>query len=1058
MMKAQNFTSKGKRYSYSFFPILFLLGILVPWNIVSAQNQTITGTIVASEDQSPLIGVNVLVKGSGSGVVSDFDGRYSILARPSDILIFSYVGYKPQEIKVGDQTKLDVVLSTDVAQLSEVVVTAFGIEREKKAIGYAAQEIDGGELTIAREANVMNSLKGKVAGVHVNSSSAGVGGSSFVTIRGNSSIGGNNQPLYVVDGVPINNDNLGSANIWGGRDYGDGIQNINPDDIESISVLKGPNAAALYGARGSNGVILITTKKSSKKGLGITFNSNLTLETPNVLPSFQNKYAGGYDDDMSAWSSTTIDGVEYPQYPGWMLDQWGPEMTGQLVFLQTLPDVGVVPLIPQPEDNVRNFYETGKTFTNSLALSSSTDKINFRLSFSNLANNHIVPNSSFDRNTINLNVGAKITDKLRVESKVNYVNQKGQNRPMIGQNSVENVAVGLNLLGRHVDLDWLRKYKNDDGSYRNWKNNGPANPYWVVNEFKTEDERDRIISFVSANYQFTDWLSLMARVGNDFYTDVRGERIGQGTPGSARRDGVVSKNVYHLKEINMDAILTANQNFSDRFTGTLSLGVNRYTSKLEKEGYTGSKLDIPNLYHITNTLNVVTSPYYAQKETNSVFFTGQVGFNNYLYLDVTGRNDWSSTLGVNNYSFFYPSASLSYVFSDAFEWDPKIVTFGKLRLSYAQSGNDASPYQTITGYAISQNGFNGQRYASITSSVKNYNLKNELTSSFEIGGDIRLFNNRVGIDLTYYNSSTTNQILPAEVSAATGYNSILVNAGEITNRGIELLLSLTPLSLANSFQWDFTLNFSKNKSRVVSLVEGIDSYTLINTFAANIEARPGESFGNIIGYPYKRNEAGEFIITENGSYQAGEELVILGNIQPDWLAGVTNTFSFKGWRMSGLMDIRKGGQMFSFSRYDQTAKGTGKFTEDRDQLIAEGVIENEDGSYSPNTKVVAGQAYYAQKAWGNIGEEFVLNSDYVSLREASLGYQFSPSLLRKTPFTKIELSIVGRNLLYLYRDPKVALMNISPETAFAPTAAAQGYEFASIPTTRSVGVNLSVSF
>ncbi len=1057
-MKALNFMVRKRtiKQSRPILPMIFLF--LFSVGMAYGQSREITGLVLSDEAEEPLIGVNVLVKGTGNGVVTGFDGTYSIMAEADDVLVFSYVGYKTQEIAVGEKTDIDVFMATDAAKLSEVVVTAFGIEREKKALGYSAQEIDGGELTIAREANVMNSLKGKVAGVHVNSSSAGVGGSSFVTIRGNSSIGGNNQPLYVVDGVPINNDNLGSASVWGGRDYGDGIQNINPDDIESISVLKGPNAAALYGARGSNGVILITTKSSSKKGLGISFNSNLTFETPNVLPTFQNKYAGGYDDDFSAWGTATIDGSEYPQYPGWMLDQWGPEMDGQLVSLQTLPELGLVSLVPQPEDNIRNFYETGRTFTNSLALSSSTDKINFRLSFSNLANNHIVPNSSFGRNTINLNVGADITDKLRVESKVNYINQKGHNRPMIGQNSVENVASGLNMLGRHVDLDWLKQYKTEDGAYRNWKNNGPANPYWVVNEFQTEDERDRIISYVSANYQFTNWLNLMARIGNDFYTDVRNERVGQGTPGSARRDGIVSKNVYHVKELNMDAILTANKDFSNQFSGSLSLGVNRYTSKLEKEGYTGSKLDIPGLYHITNTLNVVTSPYFSQKETNSVFFTGQVGYNNYLYLDVTGRNDWSSTLGINNYSFFYPSASLSFVFSDAFDIDPKTLTFGKLRLSYAQSGNDASPYQTITGYAISQNGFKGNRYASITSSVKNFNLKNELTSSFEIGGDIRLFENRVGIDFTYYNSSTTNQILPAEVSATTGYNSILVNAGEITNRGVELLLSLTPFSFDNSFQWDFTLNFSKNKSRVESLVEGIESYTLISTFAANIEARPGESFGNIVGYPYKRNDAGELVITENGSFQADEEFEILGNIQPDWLAGVTNTFSYKGFRLSGLIDIRKGGQMYSFTRYDQTAKGTGKFTEDRDNLIAEGVVENEDGTYSKNTQVVVGNAYYAQKAWGNIGEEFVLNSDYVSLREASLGYQFSPSILNNTPFTKLELSVVGRNLMYLYRDPKVKLMNISPETAFAPTAAAQGYEFASIPTTRSIGVNLSITF
>jgi outer membrane receptor protein involved in Fe transport len=327
-----------------------------------------------------------------------------------------------------------------------------------------------------------------------------------------------------------------------------------------------------------------------------------------------------------------------------------------------------------------------------------------------------------------------------------------------------------------------------------------------------------------------------------------------------------------------------------------------------------------------------------------------------------------------------------------------------------------------------------------------------------VGADIRLFENRLGIDFTYYNSSTTNQILPAEISAATGYNTILVNAGEITNQGVELLLTGTPVSLSNSFKWDVSLNLSRNKSKVISLVDGIDSYTLISTDNASIEARPGESYGNIVGFPYKRDENGRFIITSNGSYQRADERVVLGNIQPDLLAGFTNTFSFKGFSLSALIDIRKGGEIYSFSKYDQMAKGTGKFTEYRENLVADGVIENEDGTYSENTQVVAAQAYYAQKAWGNIGEEFVLNADYVALREATLSYSFKPAILSKTPFSTIQFSVVGRNLFYLYRDPQVKLMGVNPETAFAPTAAAQGYEFASTPTTRSLGFNLSLTF
>jgi len=1039
--------------------LLFFYILLVVATDVKGQSKVISGKVTSGEDNAPLPGVNIIVKGTTTGTVSDIEGNYSFsVASDAEVLVYSSIGYVIEEVEVNGQSVINVSLMPDIKSLSEVVVTAFGIEREKKALGYSAQEIKGEELSVARETNVMNSIKGKVAGVHVNSSSAGVGGSSFVSIRGNSSIGGNNQPLYVVDGVPINNDNLDAAGVWGGRDYGDGIQNINPDDIKSLTVLKGPNAAALYGARGSNGVILITTKKASKKGLGISFNSNATFETPNVLPNFQNSYAGGYDGDFSSWNTTTVDGIEYPLYPGWMLDQWGPKMEGQLVALQTLPELGLVPLVGQPEDNVRNFYRTGQTFTNSVALSSGSEKVNFRLSMSNLNSQSIIPNSSFNRNTINMNIASSITDKLSVEAKVNYINQEGKNRPVIGQSSSESIAPSLNLMGRHVDLNWLKDYKTEDGGYRNWKNNSPTNPYWIMNEFLTEDSRNRIIGFVAATYDFNDWLSLKTRVGNDFYTDVRYERMGQGTPGSARRDGVVSKNMFHVKELNADAILTAQKDLSTNFSGLFSLGVNHYSYELNKEGYRGTKMDIDGLYEITNAININVNPFFSQKETNSVFFTGQLGYKNYLFLDVTGRNDWSSTLGVGNYSFFYPSASLSYVLTDAFKVDSRFLTFGKLRLSYAEAGNDASPYQTVTGYVISQNGFNGQRYASVTSNVKNADLKNELTSSFEVGADIRLFENKIGIDFTYYNSSTTNQILPAEISATTGYNTILVNAGEITNKGVELLLTATPISLPSSFKWDVSLNYSKNQSKVISLVDGIDSYTLISTSNASIEARPGESYGNIVGFPYKRNEDGRFVITSKGSYQRSDDRVVLGNIQPDWLAGFTNTFSYKGLALSALLDIRKGGQIYSFSKYDQTAKGTGKFTENRDNLIADGVVENEDGSYSENTQVVNGQLYYAQKAWGNIGEEFVIDADYVALREASLSYNFKPALLSRTPFNSIQFSIVGRNLLYLYRDPEVKLMGISPETAFAPTAAAQGYEFASTPTTRSLGFNLSFTF
>ncbi len=1031
--------------------VICMMGIQT---VTFSQGRTISGTL-RSQQGDVLPGVNVIIKGSTTGTTSDSNGKYSLQVSDGAILVFSFIGYTQQEVQVGNQTSLDISLEEDIQTLSEVVVTAFGIEKEKKAITYSAQEVKGSTLTTARETNVLNSLKGKVAGVHINSSSAGPTGSSYVTIRGSSSLAGNNQPLFVIDGVPINNDFSAAAVV--GRDYGDGIKDINPDDIESISVLKGPNGSSLYGARGANGVIIITTKKGSK-GLGISFNSNATFETPNAVPTLQNKFAPGYDNDLSAWNTVTIDGVEYKQHPNWLIDNWGGPLDGQLVAIESMPDLGLVPLTAQPEDNIKSFYRTGKTFTNTISLSGGSDKSNFRLSLSNLSNSGIVPNSTFDRKTINLLVGSSITDKLYVEAKANYIKEDGENRPIIGP-TTRGVPNSLGMLPRYIDLDWLKDYKYPNGKMRTWKTPAPYNPNWLTNEFKSDDQRDRLIGYVSLTYKLTDWLSIKARTGTDMYTDIRNERVGQGSAG-ALSGGFISNGQYHTSETNTDLFITASGKLSSNFAGTISAGGNLYRRRVENVGTEGQSLLIPGLYHISNTTpsTRIGRYYLERKEIQSIYMSGQLGYKNYLFLDISARNDWSSTLGVNNYSFFYPSVGLSYVITDALNLSSNVLSFAKVRGSFAQAGTDAAPYRTASGYSISATGFDGQLFSNINTNVPLSDLKNELKTSWELGTDLRLFKNRLTVDFTYYNAATTNQIVQIQLPSATGFTTKQINSGEVQNKGIELFVSGQPLKIVNSISWDIGVNFSKNKSEIISLYPGISTLVLQGGLDATIEARPGEPYGNIIGYPYLRNDEGRKILTPTGDVQRGTDLVVLGNIQPKWLAGITNTFSFKGITLSALIDIRNGGQVYSFSKYDQTAKGTGKHTENIENTVNDGLIDNGDGTFTESTINVGRQNYYALRAWNSIGEEFVLDASYVSLREASLSYEFASSLLSKTPFKSARLSIVGRNLAYLYRDPEFKAMGISPETAFAPTAAAQGYEAQGLPTTRSIGFNLSLSF
>ncbi len=1052
----------------NFFLIIFAL-ILFNAGSAFAQQRTVTGTVTSASDGLPLPGVTVTVMNApGVGTVTNADGEYSLTVSGGAVtLVYSFIGMATEAVELGTSDVINVELEPSTEALDEVVVTAFGIERQKKALGYSVQEIQAEELTEAREVNVINSLKGKVAGVYINpSSSGGAGGSSYVVIRGASSLTGDNKPLFVVDGVPIDNRTIDAPNSFDGYDYGDGIGNINPDNIASMSVLKGPSAAALYGARGANGVILITTKTGKvRRGIGVELNSNFTFENPSVNPTFQNTWGGGYDDNYSAFTFKEIDGQEVMVWPSWLLDQWGGKMDGRPITYAYAPEWGVKSYTPQPVDNIENFYQTGTTLTNTVAVSGGSEKGTFRLSLSDMRNQSIVPNSTLTRQAISFRASSQISEKLFAEGKVDYTRQTGENRVQNGV-ALINLPASLTILPRSVDLDWMRDYQKEDGRMQNYKSGYPLNPYWITEKYKNDDTRDRVMGMARVKYNFTNWLDIQGRAGTDFYTDRRFSMIPIGTPGAANINGQVRNTMWNVREDNLDVLLSANGKLTSDFSGSLSLGANHLNKEQEVVEVRGQNMGVPDLYHIDYASIVYPRNYYEPKQINSVFFTGQLGYRDFLFLDVTGRNDWSSTLGLENQSFFYPSVSASYIFTENFEVDPGILTFGKIRASYAEAGNDADPFLTLGGYSYDAVSFDGHRMARIDGTIPLLDLKNELTRAYELGVDLRFFNNRLGVDFTYYDQSTSNQILPVEISAATGFGNRIINAGEIQNRGMELMLNIVPLEIGD-FSWNMTINLSNNKSQVVSLAEGIDSHTLLSG-DGTIEARVGEPYGNIVGYAKKRAADGTIVVSEQGKWQRADTMSVLGNIQPDLLGGISNTFRYKGFSLSGLLDLRLGGQIYSYSKYDQMAKGTGKFTEARspEDLTVDGVIEDPNGditigdkTYRQNDIQILSHQYYAEQGpWGGIAETMVIDADYLVFREFSLGYAFSSRFLEQTPFTSAKFSLVGRNLFYLYRDPQFKTMGLSPESAFNTEAYAQGVEVKGLPATRSFGFNLFLSF
>lgn len=1053
--------------------------------------------VVTDSQGSPLPGVYVVVKGSTVGVITGPDGSYSIsIPDNSSSLLFSFLGMKPQEIAIGDQNIINVTLTEEAVSLNDVVVTALGIKREAKALSYSVSKVDGENVSQSHETNIANALSGKIAGVFVSRPASGAAGSSKVLIRGNNSLRSNSQPLYVVDGIPISNLSTDYSSQWGGFDYGDGISNINPEDIETMSVLKGPNATALYGQRGNNGVILITTKSGTqKKRIGINFSSDYSVGTGLVLPDFQNVYGQGYngtftnfrgsDGKIYKMSDALTQGLTGMPKASAGRDKltrgsWGAKMEGQ----QYEDQFGHV-LTFDPQPDTYDFFNPDKTFTNNLSIDGGTDKMNYRFSASNTHNDGYVPTNTMDRNTFNLKISSNITPKLQFEGMANYINQNVVNRPRLSDAN-DNPAYLFISMPRSLSLESLQQYAwtSDEitrqlgfsssslypGLEKTYAtNSSTANPYWTINKQRNEDERDRIIGYFKLSYSITPWLKIIAKTGTDYYLDRRLFYRSEGTWSSTNKNGDYQEYDTRTRETNSDILLASNFKITDDISLSLNAGGNRQKFSSRKVGHSGSEFIVPDL-HVINNIKTLSYIFgLSESAINSVYASGQASYKNYLYLDFSGRNDWSSTLPVQNCSFFYPSVGLSYIVTEAFDLNQKWLSFLKVRASVAQAGSSGDPYSLTGTYYLDANKLNGVALGSYTSNVVDPNLKNELTTSYEGGIDLNILDNRLIFNLTLYKASTKNQILAISLPSSTTFNTRTINAGEIENKGIEMMISGTPLKTRSGFTWESSFNFSRNRNKVIELVEGVDAYILAQDRGVYVVAEPGKPFGEIWGVKYawiRDQEGNRMIDSETGLplRSAGFVTTDLGNALPNWLGGFSNTFTYKGFRLSALIDISQGGKVFSQSMREEILYGTTKKTlPGRDgTYIAKGVSAAKDieGKYNStgvaNTKQITAQDYWNMVAGDKenfVSEEMVNDLSYISMREINLSYALPQRILAKTFIRNVTVGAYGRNLFYFQRNTD----GFSPEAcSFNVQNSSLGLESTSFPLMRTFGVRVSL--
>ena len=1018
----------------------FLLGLTFFISGLIFAQQNISG-VVADELGTPLPGATILLNETNKGTVTDFDGSYSIMALDGQTLSISYIGYQTITITVSPDANYNISLN-EGSELDEVVIVALGLSREKKSLGYSVSEISGDQINTIKDYNIANSLVGKVPGLNITQSGA-MGSGSRITIRGNNSLSGNTQALIVVDGVPINADGINTGGgVYESNVSGGGISDINPNDVETISILKGPNAAALYGSRAGNGVILITTKRGSQDGkLGVTINTNLTFDDPMFLPDFQNSYGQG-----------TLGAAGTDLASNWPVNSWGSRLDGSQKLYY---DGTTKPYSAQP-NNVSDFFRTATKAVTSISIDQGSEESSVRFSYTNNSSEATLENSNLNSHNFNLRGTAQLSDKLSIDTKATFFTQNVKNRASVaGQGPIRPVFV----MPRNVAVDDLRTYQGQESavlsdfnvlSYGQFGDN-TANPFWQLYNDEKNEDRSRFFGFAKINYQFNDWLNAFVRVGSDL-TNLN--RLTLDKPGHHfYKGGRLSKSKIAYGELNSEFLITANKDLTEKFNIVVNAGGN--LSKRTSESITnfGENFKIPTKYFLSN-LSDMTPPNdqpQAVKKVNSLYGSASLSYSSFLYLDITARNDWSSTLGEDNRSFLYNSASLSVILNKFIDPEQNIFNLIKIRGSLAQVGNDTDPYQLNQTFSVPGSGFRGLTTLSAPTVKLNPNLKPETVTSNEFGLEFAALNNRLSVDFSIYNIVTTDLIFNVPVPAATGFSFFKENIGEVSNSGIELSISAKPIKTAN-FVWQSTLFYAANKNTLNKLTAGLESitYNVTNSGNATLRATVGGSIGDIYGTVWDTDVSGNNIVNVNGIAIASNPDNFLGNAQPDWIGGWSNTFMFKSLSLSFLIDARIGGQIYADTGATLDASGVSERSlEYRDTGVILDAINT--GTNSKNTTQITGQEYW--NTYSTIAQNYVYEQDNVRLRELALGYQFND--LSKIGIDRASIQLIGRNLFFL---SKSAPNDFDPESMLGTSLTGVGFNSFNMPTLRSLGLNLTLNF
>ena len=1020
---------------------------------ISQQDTKITGTV--EDEFGPVAGASVVIKGTTNGTMTDMDGHFTLEGvKKGDIIQISFIGFATQDIPYTGQTALNVKLEEDAQKLDEVVVTALGMKRDKKALGYAMQELKGDELLSSREPNLANSLSGKVSGLQIVRSSNGVGGSSKIVLRGNNSLTGSNQPLIVVDGTPMDNFTGGVDDVWGnsGADMGNGLSDINPEDIESMTVLKGASAAALYGSRAGNGVILITTKSGKKnEGLGITVNAGITTESIFLKPDMQNSFGqgsvGAYDNQSRL--------------------SWGPKAEGQ-----TVTDwMGrQVPL--RTYDNIDAFFNTGTSFNEGISFQQNIKGTSVFSSINRSDDAGITPESKLNKTNITLRATTFLdeAEKWKVDAKVNYINLNAHNRPIQGVNP-SNAFNTIYNLPRSLNVADFKNSVDEDGNMIWWdaSKNPQENPYWVTKYRQNNDTRNRLLGNIALKYAPTNWFNVELRGGTDYYTTTKNEKVYAG--GNTTPSGLYSEGSETFYENNYSFLATANKdNLIDRLGGFVTFGGNLMIQRRTKMNASAGELLVPNLFSLNNGINkpTVTSELIRRK-MNSLYGSLQLNWDGYLFLDITARNDWSSTMSKANRSYFYPSVSLSGVISDMVPklggQMPEWFTFAKVRASYAEVGNDLDPYQLYNNFTVGKDE-NGNTTAAPGNILYDSSVRSELIKSWEAGFDIRFFNNRLGLDAAWYKTNATRQLLNLPMDPFSGYSSRKVNAGNIQNEGVEISLNGLILDNPKGLSWNSTAQFSLNRNKIIDLYPGVTLYDIKTLDAIQIVAVQGSYYGDIYGQTFQRVEDkndpnyGKIIVGEDGLPLITTGKSKVGNQSPDWMLGWTNSFSYKGFNLSFLVDFRIGGDLYSATASNLYTRGNAAGTvvngERQDFIVPNSVVQTPNG-YTENKVPVTHQNYWERiGSTGNYGlpEMYTYDATNIRLRNITLGYDFNKAMLKNTPFQRLRLSATCNNVWMIHYN----LPGIDPESVSATNTNATGFENGAAPTSRSFTFNVTVGF